>query len=73
MIYNFILPKTSSLASASRTLLEPIRLLRLAEKVAMRIPKATNGGQMLTGIMKMKLFCKSPGELVAAVRSDTTT
>jgi hypothetical protein len=72
MINNIISPKTLSLASASRTLLEPIRLLRLAENVAMRIPKATNGGQMLMGIMKMKLFCKSSEELVAAVRNDTT-
>jgi hypothetical protein len=71
MFKNFISPKTLSFASASRTLLEPIKLLRLAEKVAMRIPTATNGGQMLMGIMKMKLFCSSSGELVAAVRNET--
>ena len=62
----------SSFARASRTLLEPIRLLRLAKKVAVRIPMATNGGQMLIGIMNKKLFCRSSGEVVAAVRNDNT-
>lgn len=47
----FFLPKTLSLASASTTLLDPIKLLKLALKVAVKIPTATKGGQMLIGII----------------------
>lgn len=44
-------PNTLSLARASRTLDEPMKLLRAALKVAVRIPSVTNGGQMLIGSM----------------------
>jgi hypothetical protein len=38
-------PNMTSFATASRTRLEPMRLLRLALKVARRTPMATAGGQ----------------------------
>lgn len=46
-------PNMSSLATASRTRLAPIKLLKEAEKVAVAIPIVTKGGQKLTPIMKM--------------------
>lgn len=64
------LPNTLSLANASNTLLEPIKLLKPALNVAVRIPTATNGGQILIGIMYIKLFCSKKRLVVAAVSTD---
>ena len=44
-------PKSTSRATASKTRLAPIMLLRLALKVANRTPIATMGGQTLMVLM----------------------
>lgn len=67
--YNY-LPNTLSLANASNTRLEPIKLLKPALKVAVRMPTATKGGQILIGIMYIKLFCNKNRLVVAAVNTD---
>lgn len=60
------------MARASSTLLEPMRLLRLAEKVAVRMPIVMNGGHTLIGSRKIKLFWSRKREHEAAVRTDST-
>lgn len=64
-------PNTLSFANASNTLLEPIKLLKPALKVAVRMPTATNGGHKLIDIMYIKLFCNKKRLVVAAVNRDS--
>lgn len=62
-------PKTRSLAKASKTRLDPIKLLKAAENVAVMIPIAINGFHTFIGIKNRKLYLDNSRGVVAAIKT----
>ena len=60
-------PKIVSSATAWRTLLDPIRLERLADHVARRTPMRTRGFQKVNSSMNMQSLWSSVGSHVRLV------
>ena len=64
------IPKSLSLARASKTRDAPMRLLKAAESVAANRPIATNGGHKFVACMNKFAFFKSIDGQVAAVKKN---